>query len=299
MSAIDQLRGVWNIVPTPFLDDTSLDEDGVVSLVDFVVSTKVDGMTVLGVMGEVSRLSDEERRRVIELTVAHARGRLPICAGVSHASTDRSVAFAREAEALGAHSVMLAPPALAKPNDDAVRAHYAAVAGAITIPVVVQDHPASSNVWMSSEVLGGLVAASPLCRVIKLEEEPSPPKIRRLLAASPEAVVLGGLGAIMLLEELRAGASGTMTGFGYPDALVDIVARWFAGDVDGARAAFHRILPLVRFENQPGLNIAIRKEIYRRRGAMRSARVRAPGGQLDAGTLADLDDVLAHVPLPA
>ena len=103
----------------------------------------------------------------------------------------------------------------------------------------------------------------------------------------------------MLLEELRAGASGTMTGFGYPDALVDIVARWFAGDVDGARAAFHRILPLVRFENQPGLNIAIRKEIYRRRGAMRSARVRAPGGQLDAGTLADLDDVLAHVPLPA
>lgn len=299
MNGIERLRGVWNIVPTPFLDDASLDEESIGTLVDFVIGTGVDGMTVLGVMGEVGRLSDEERHRVLELTIDRAAGRVPICAGVSHAATDRAVAFAREAEALGAHSVMLAPPALLKPNDDAVRAHYLAVAAAIRIPIVVQDHPASSNVWMSAAVLGGLVAASPLCRVIKLEEEPSPPKIRRLLAASPDAVVLGGLGAIALLEELRAGASGTMTGFGYPDILVDIVRRWFSGDVDGARAAFYAALPLVRFENQPGLNIAIRKEIYRRRGALGSARVRAPGAQLDAGTLADLDDVLAHVHLPA
>jgi len=299
MTAMARLRGVWNIVPTPFHDDASLDEDGIRSLVDFVIGTGVDGITVLGVMGEVSRLSDAERRRIIELTVGHAEGRLPICAGVSHAATDRAVAFAREAEALGAHSVMLAPPALAKPNDDAVRAHYLAVADAVTIPIVVQDHPASSNVWMSTSLLAGLASATPRCRVVKLEDEPSPPKIRRLLAESPDVAVLGGLGAIMLLEELRAGASGTMTGFGYPDVLVDIVGRWFAGDADGARAAFHAVLPLVRFETQPGLSLAIRKEIYRRRGAMASARVRAPGGKLDAGTLADLDDLQRHVPLPA
>jgi 4-hydroxy-tetrahydrodipicolinate synthase len=300
MTAIDALRGVWNIVPTPFRDDGSLDEDGVRSMVDFVIGTGVDGITVLGVMGEVGRLSDDERRRVAELTIQHAAGRVPICVGVSHAATDRALTFAREAEAIGAHSVMLAPPALAKPtNDDAVLAHYRTVAGAVTIPIVVQDHPASSNVWMSAALLGAVAAASPLCRVVKLEEEPSPPKIRRLLAASPDVVVLGGLGAIMLLEELRAGAAGTMTGFGYPDILVDIVRRWFAGDGDGARSVFHAALPLVRFENQPGLNIAIRKEIYRRRGAMGSARVRAPGAPLDPGTLADLDDLLAHLQLPA
>ncbi|MEO8273810.1 MAG: dihydrodipicolinate synthase family protein [Chloroflexota bacterium] len=299
MTGIDQLRGVWNIVPTPFRDDASLDEDGIRSLVDFVVETGVDGLTVLGVMGEVGRLSDDERRRVIELTVEHAAGRLPVCAGVSHAATDRAAAFAREAQALGAHSVMLAPPALGKPSDDAVRAHFLAVAAAITIPIVVQDHPASSNVWMSTALLGGLAAASPLCRVIKLEDEPSPPKISRLLAEAPDVVVLGGLGAIMLLEELRAGASGTMTGFGYPDVLVDIVRRWFAGDADGARTEFYRVLPLIRFETQPGLSLAIRKEIYRRRGAIASARVRTPGGQLDGGTLADLDDLVAHVKLPA
>ncbi|HUQ44736.1 MAG TPA: dihydrodipicolinate synthase family protein [Candidatus Limnocylindria bacterium] len=299
MTGIDQLHGVWNIVPTPFRDDASLDEESIGSLVDFVAGTGVDGMTVLGVMGEVGRLSDDERRRVIQLTVERAAGRLPICAGVSHAATNRAVAFAREAEALGAHSLMLAPPALLKPSDDAVRAHYLAVADAVTIPIVVQDHPASSNVWMSTALLGELAAASPLCRVVKLEEEPAPPKIRRLLSGAPDVVVLGGLGAIMLLEELRAGASGTMTGFGYPDVLVDIVRRWFAGDVGGARAAFYRVVPLVRFETQPGLSLAIRKEIYRRRGAMRTARVRAPGGQLDRGTLADLDDLLQHVEHPA
>jgi 4-hydroxy-tetrahydrodipicolinate synthase len=299
VSAIEQLRGVWNIVPTPFRDDASLDEESIGSLVDFVIGTGVDGMTVLGVMGEVGRLSDDERRRVLELAVAAAAGRIPVCAGVSHAATDRAVAFAREAEALGAHSVMLAPPALAKPNDDAVRAHYAAVAAAISIPIVVQDHPASSNVWMSTALLGSIAAASPQSRVVKLEEEPSPPKVRRLLRESPDVVVLGGLGAMLLLEELRAGASGTMTGFGYPDILVDIVRRWFAGDVDGARATFYGAAPLIRFENQAGLNLAIRKEIYRRRGAIRSARVRAPGGQLDAGTVADLDDLLSHLELPA
>jgi 4-hydroxy-tetrahydrodipicolinate synthase len=298
MSAIDQLRGVWNIVPTPFRDDGSLDEASIVTLVDFVIGTGVDGMTVLGVMGEVGRLADEERRRVLELAVAHAKDRIPVCAGVSHAATDRAVAFAREAQALGAHSVMLAPPALAKPNDDAIRAHYLAVANAITIPVVVQDHPASSNVWMSTALIASIATASPLSRVIKLEEEPSPPKIRRLLRASPDLIVLGGLGAMMLLEELRAGASGTMTGFGFPDVLVAIVRRWFAGDIDGARSAFYRVAPLIRFENQPGLNLAIRKEIYRRRGAISSSRVRAPGGQLDAGTVADLDDLLEHLDLP-
>jgi 4-hydroxy-tetrahydrodipicolinate synthase len=299
VSAIDELRGVWNIVPTPFREDASLDEDGIRSMVDFVIGTGVDGMTVLGVMGEVGRLSDDERRRVLELTVDRAGGRLPVCAGVSHAATDRAVALARDAQAMGAHSVMLAPPALARPNDDAVRAHYLTVAEAVTIPIVVQDHPASSSVWMSTAVIAGIAAAAPHCRVVKLEDEPSPPKIRRLLAQSPSSLVLGGLGAMMLIEELRAGAVGTMTGFGYPESLVDIVGRWFAGDTDGARAAFYRIAPLVRFENQQGISLAIRKEIYRRRGAMASAHVRAPGARIDPETSKDLDFLLDHLGLSA
>lgn len=101
----------------------------------------------------------------------------------------------------------------------------------------------------------------------------------------------------MLFEELRAGAAGTMTGFGFPEILVDIVSRYRAGDHEGAREAFYRALPLIRFENQPGINLPLRKHIYRRRGAIASERVRQPAPGLDPGTLDELDAILAHLGL--
>jgi 4-hydroxy-tetrahydrodipicolinate synthase len=192
---------------------------------------------------------------------------------------------------------MLAPPVLGRPNDDAVLAHYLAVAAATDLPIVVQDHPASSGVHMSVDLLATIADRAPACRVVKLEDEPSPPKIGRLRAARPDIRILGGLGAIMLIEELRRGAVGTMTGFGFPELLVEIVGRFRSGDESGARAVFHRILPLVRFENQPGLNLAIRKHLYQRRGAIATARVRAPGPVLDPGTIADLELLIESVGL--
>ena len=296
MIDLARLEGVWNIVPTPFLDDGSLDEASLPVLTRFVASCGVDGMTILGVLGEAAKLSDDERHQVI-VGVLAAAGDLPVCVGVTHAATDRAIAYARQAEAAGAHSVMLAPPALARPNDAAVLSHYLAVASAVDLPIVVQDHPASSGVYMSVDLLATIAERAPSCRVVKLEEEPSPPKVGRLLAARPDLRILGGLGAIMLLEELRRGAVGTMTGFGFPEALVDIVARFRSGDEAGARAVFHRILPLIRFENQPGLNLAIRKHLYQRRGAITTARVRMPGPTLDPGTIADLDLLLESVGL--
>jgi 4-hydroxy-tetrahydrodipicolinate synthase len=297
-AGIERLEGVWTIVPTPFRPDGSLDTDSLPTLTRFIADRGVDGMTILGVLGEAGRLGDEERDQVIDGILAVAAG-LPVCVGVSHAGTDRAVTFARRAEAAGAHSVMLAPPALARPNDAAVVAHYRAVADAIGIPVVVQDHPASSGVTMTVDLLTTIADASPSCRIIKLEDEPSPPKIGRLMAARADLRVLGGLGGIMLVEELRRGAVGTMTGFGFPELLVEIVGRFRAGDEAAAQATFHRIMPLVRFENQPGLNLAIRKHIYRRRGAIASERLRAPAPTLDPGTIADLDAILDALGLAA
>jgi len=291
------LQGVWNIVPTPFVDDGSLDVPSLSTLTDFVIDRGVDGMTILGVLGEAAKLTDAERSTVIEAVVDRAAGRVPICVGVSAPSTARAIGYAREAQERGAHSVMLAPPQLARPNDAAVRAHYLAVADAIELPVVVQDHPASSGVWMTAELLLELAAANPRLRVIKLEDEPTPPKAGRLLAADPSLRILGGLGGQMLIEELRRGCAGTMTGFGYPEILVDIVRRYRSGDHEGATMAFHRACPLIRFENQAGLNLPIRKLIYQRRGAITHARVRAPGPALDPGTIADLDDLLARLGL--
>jgi 4-hydroxy-tetrahydrodipicolinate synthase len=297
MSGIEALRGVWNIVPTPFLPDGAVDDASIGGLVRFVRATGVDGMTILGVLGEAGRLGDLERARVQELVLAESGSTIPVCVGVSHASTDRAVAFAREAQTAGAHSVMLAPPPLARATDAALRRHYLAVAEAITIPVVVQDHPASSGVQMTVDFMLALGAEAPSCRVIKLEEEPTPPKAGRLVAGSPDVVVLGGLGGEMLLEELRRGTHGTMTGFGFPEVLVAVVQHWNAGARDRAAVLFDRYATLIRFENQALLNLSIRKLVYQWRGAIAHSTVRAPGVPPDAATVDDLRDVLRRTGL--
>jgi 4-hydroxy-tetrahydrodipicolinate synthase len=199
------------------------------------------------------------------------------------------VAFAREAERAGAHSVMLAPPSLARPTDAALRRHYLTVTEAIGIPVVVQDHPASSGVPMSAEFMARLAEEAPRAGIIKLEDEPSPPKVRRLRELAPGLSIVGGLGAGMLLEELAAGADGTMTGFGFPEVLVAIVRRWFGGDADGAAQLFDRFATLIRFENQPFANLAIRKHVYAMRGAVAHPTVRQPAAPLAPVTVEALD----------
>ena len=293
----DPLGGVWNILPTPFTAAGDLDIAGIGRLTEFVIGTGIDGLTILGVMGEAHKLSDADRTAVIEASLAAAGGRRPVCVGVSHAATDRAVAFAREAASLGAHSVMLAPPGLTKPSDAAIRRHYLTVAGATDLPIVIQDYPPASGVQMSVELIAALADEGPTLRTLKLEDEPSPPKVAAVLAVEPRMTILGGLGAIMLFEELQAGAAGTMTGFGFPEVLIEIVARFRSGNEDGARDVFYRHLPLIRFENQPGINLPLRKHLYRRRGAMASERARSPVAPLDGGTKVELDRILRHLGL--
>jgi 4-hydroxy-tetrahydrodipicolinate synthase len=295
----DQLSGVWNIVPTPFHPDESLDTHSIQTLTDFVIGSGVDGMTILGVLGEGAKLSDAERTTVIDDTLRHSDGRVPVCVTVSAASTFRAEAYAREARAAGAHSVMLSAPPLSRPNDEAVRRHYLRVAEAVPeLPVVIQDLP-TLGVWMSAELIGRMASEAPNLRVVKLEEEPTAPKVGRLLAVNPDLRVLGGLGGEMLIEELQRGAVGTMTGFGYPETLVTIVRDWRAGDMAAAVERFHRWMALIRFENQQLLNLPIRKHIYMRRGAIACDKVRAPGAALDDQTKADLDALLRRLDVPS
>jgi 4-hydroxy-tetrahydrodipicolinate synthase len=291
------LRGVWNIAPTPFHPDGSIDLASVARLVEFTIGCGVDGLTILGVLGEGEKLTEAERDRVIAATLEAAAGRLPVCVGTTHAGTDGCVAFSRRAVELGASAVMVAPPRLQRSSDAVLRRHYLAVADAVDVPVVVQDHPASSGVFMSVEFLARLGEEAPRCRFVKVEDEPSPMKIGQLLAANPALCLVGGLGGVMLLEELRRGAAGTMTGFGFPEILVQICRAWFGGRRDEAATLFYRYCPLMRFENQPRINLAIRKFIYHRRGALASPRTRFPAAELDAGTIADLDALLAHLGL--
>jgi 4-hydroxy-tetrahydrodipicolinate synthase len=294
----DFLTGVFNITPTPFHPDGSLDRASLTRLTQFTRDTGVNGMTILGVLGEADKLTEAERDQVIETAIAAAGPAFPICVGTTHSGTDGCIAYSRRAQALGAAAVMVAPPKLARTNDAALHRHYAAVAEAIEIPVVVQDFPpAVGGITMSPELIAGLAQASPRLVHLKLEDEPSPMKVSQVLAANAAVRIFGGLGGMMFLEELRHGAIGTMTGFAFPEILVAVQRAFRDGDADRAAAVFYRYCPLIRFENQPRINLALRKHIYHRRGVIASPRVRAPFSPVDDGTLADLDDLLTRLGL--
>ena len=275
MQDFSYLRGIFNITPTPFHADGEVDEASLARLTDFTIETGVNGMTIFGVLGETSKVSNVERAQIIAAVLEAAGDRIPICVGASHAATGCCVAYSKQAQAMGAKALMVALPKLGRAGDEALRRHYLAVAEAVDIPVVVQDHPPSSGVLMSVDFIAAIAEEAPQCRFLKLEDEPSPQKVSQVLKANPNVQVSGGLGGMMFLEELRHGAIGTMTGFAFPEILVDIYQKFSRGDVDGATAAFYRACPLIRFESQARINLALRKHIYHLRGAIASPYVRS------------------------
>lgn len=293
------LRGVYNILSTPFTPDGALDEASLRRLTEATIGMGVDGITILGVAGEAQKLLDAERRRVIEIVMEVNAGRVPIIIGTSRDGTDATVAACREAQALGAAGVMVAPPTFLQPGPALTR-HYERVAAAIDIPIVLQDFPPVNGVTLSPQAMADLVRAVPAITTIKLEDTPTPQRVAQTLALlDGQATIVGGLGGVYLLDELRRGASGTMTGFAYPEILVRIWRAWDAGDRDGAAATYYRYLPLLVFEGQPKLGVAIRKEILRRRGLIACARLREPGPRLDEGTRADLEETLRFLAIDA
>ena len=291
--------GIYHILATPFLDDGALDVEGVPRLVDAVLATGVSGLTILGIAGEAHRLTDEERRRMVDAVVKEVRGRVPVAVGVSASGTHLASGFAVMAREHGADAVMVAPPAGAR-NLDAVAEYYQAVAAAGRVPVVLQDEPVTTQVIMPPAFLARLVGDVDAAQAVKLEEAPTPPKITRLSALTPRPIpIFGGLGGVYFFEELSRGAVGAMTGFPYPEALRTIREHFVAGRRAEARSLFYRWLPLIRYESQPGsvpgTSMAIRKEILRRRGWLRTARVRPPAAALDAATLEELSEIIAAV----
>jgi 4-hydroxy-tetrahydrodipicolinate synthase len=284
-------------LPTPFAENGDVDEPSLRRVVDLFIGAGVNGVTALGVTGEVARLDEGERARVLEIVVDQVKGRIGVVAGTSADGTRTCIQLSRQAKAAGATAVMVSPPRMPKLNSEAVVRHYSALAEAVDIEIVVQDYPPISGYAMEPGLLARIAREIPRARTIKLEDPPTPFKTSRILdqAGDFEVRVFGGLGGVFLLEELMAGATGAMTGFAFPEILVKIVTRYRAGDVDGAADLFYRAVPLMRFEFQEGIGMAIRKEVLRRRGALSSAATRAPAAGLDRTTREALDRVMAWV----
>lgn len=285
--------GVVPILATPFHPDESLDLESLHALVRFMASLGVDGVTVLGVLGEANRLTDREREAVVRTAVA-ASGATPVVVGTSHPGTAATRELVAMAHACGARAAMVAPSAEAVPSDERVFDYFVRVGRDSPLPVVVQDHPASTQVHVPVPLLLRMVADIPSVAGIKEEAVPTPPRLRALKAGLPRPVpVLTGLGALYGLFDLEAGSDGFNTGFAFPEVLAAMVNAARAGDWTRARDVYTRFLPLIVFEQQPG--VAVRKEILRRRGLLGAAAVRHPGGGLPAGAAGQLDRLLGSV----
>lgn len=294
-------RGVYVIAATPFTDAGAVDFGSIDTLVEFYLRCGVDGMTILGVMGEAPKLSESESREVVTAFLRAVAGRVPVIVGVSNPGTAQLVALARHAMAAGGAGVMVqAIPGLR--TDDAIEAYVRGVMAALgpDTPVCYQDYPQLTGVYTSAQVFLRMVDDHPAIVMLKHEEAPGLRKLSTIRQACDgtkhrRISILCGNGGLHLPQEYRRGADGAMTGFAYPDMLVAVDRAIAGGRAEEAEDLFDLYLPLLRHEGQMGLGLALRKEILRRRGAIASAAVRAPGPKLDAHDLAELDSLMSRL----
>ena len=291
-------RGVYIIAPTPFDDEGRIDVRSIATMVDFYRDRGVTGITVLGMMGEAPKLTQAESLAVVR-HVLDAAGEMPVVVGVSAPGFAAMGELASAVMAAGAAGVMVAPPASVR-SDDAAVAYYrqASVAVGADTPMVVQDFPLITNVVLTPAVIGRIVEACPGVAMLKHEDWPGLGKITALRAQETAGrrriAILCGNGGLFLPEEMHRGADGAMTGFAFPEMMVDVVRLSAAGDVDRAADLFDAYLPLARYEQQPGMGLAVRKYVLARRGAIASAAQRQPGAGLTPEAVAEVERLLAR-----
>jgi len=291
--------GVFIIAATPFEENGALDLSSTDSMIDFYLGSQADGLTVLGMMGEAGKLSPEESTRFLNQVLARVAGRVPVVVGVSSTGTDNLIAFAHQSMDAGAAGVMITPLSTLRTEEQVV-AYFAEIGARLDsdVPVVLQDFPQSTGVFLSVPTIERIIECCPQVVCFKHEDCPGLGKlssVRRNDAKRRRVSILVGNGGLFLPQELARGADGAMTGFSYPEMIVGVCRAFKSGKADEAEDLFDSYLPLVIYESQPGFGLATRKEVLRRRGAIRSAHVRAPGPKLGADDHAELGSLLRRL----
>jgi 4-hydroxy-tetrahydrodipicolinate synthase len=291
----ESARGVYLIAVTPFASDGALDLDSTDRMVDAYLERGVDGLTILGIMGEASKLTAEESRIFARRVVSRVNGRVPVIVGASAPGFAPMRELTLSVMEMGASGVMVAPASTLR-TDDQIVAYFDMVGETLgaDVPWVLQDHPVATGVQMSTGVVLKIMKNCPTCVMLKHEDSPGLAKLGAIRAASDRgdvrrvAILAGNGGGLFLPEELSRGADGAMTGFAYPEMMVGVCRAHAAGDIGTAHDIFDAYLPLARYEQQSGVGLAVRKHIMAARGMIASATVRRPGPGLSASDIADI-----------
>lgn len=293
-------RGVYPVAVTPFNEAQAIDYSSVDRLLDFYIRCGAHGVTLLGILGEPTKLTDDEQIALARHVLRRVRGTLKVVIGVSKASALALQAFANEVMALGASGLMISPPATVK-HEEQLQGYFDLVTRYVgpQAPIVLQDFPRLTGVNISSPAMDRLIEAFPAITVIKHEEDGGLRKITHARTAEAQGrrrvAIWTGNSGLHLPQELARGADGANTGIGFPEILVATCKRYFAGDVTSAEDIFDSVLPVIRHEHQPGIGLAVRKEIYRRRGIIASAALRSPAPRLDAQDHNELSSLLQRL----
>ena len=271
--------GVFPIAPTPFNEDESLDLPGQQRVLDCMIDQGVDGICILANYSEQFLLTDKERNLLLELCLKHVAGRVPVIVTCSHFSTRVAVERAVRAEVAGAKMLMLMPPyhgAALRADEQGTFEHFAKIAEAISIPIMVQDAPLS-GVALSVNLLARMAKELPLVSYFKIEMPGTADKLRALIAVSGGMIAgpFDGEESITLMADLDAGATGTMPSAMLPDLIKPVLEQHLSGRRDEAAAQYARILPLINYENrQCGLRAT--KAAMLEGGVIKSDTIRHP-----------------------
>lgn len=274
-------RGIFVIVVTPFNEDLTLDEESLRRQVDFCIDAGAAGLVGPANASEFATMSDAERQEWIRIVTQQADGRIPVIAATTHGHKLPAVALSCYAQDVGVDGIMAMPPHILHPDADGCYDYFAALNDALSIPIFIQNFIGPIGTPMSAELLARMCRELEWVQYLKEETLPEPRAITRTLAAAGDACkgVFGGQGGIFMIDEWRRGACGNMPASQSTQVHVEIWRRLEAGDEDGARALFNRLLPLISFERMHG--VAVYKQVFLRRGIFTSTATRIPGKFLD------------------
>jgi 4-hydroxy-tetrahydrodipicolinate synthase len=292
-------QGVYAIAPTPFHEDGSIDDASTDRMVDFYQDVGCAGITILGIMGEAPKLDHAEALALVNRVIRRAA--IPIVVGVSAPGFAAMRSLARSAMDAGAAGVMIAPlPSLR--TDDQIVTYFTQAAEAVgpDVPFVLQDYPLTLGVIISPAVIRRIAMDNPSCVMLKHEDWPGLEKISALRRFQAQGTmrplsILCGNGGLFLDFEMERGADGAMTGYAFPDMLVDVVRLSKAGEREAAHDLFDAHLPLLRYEQQQGVGLAVRKYVMMRRGILASDSQRKPGSALSSAARSEVDYLLARL----
>lgn len=290
------VKGVFLIAVTPFSNDGVLDLASTDSMVDFYLGCGVAGLTILGILGEATKLTASESRTFVKQVLARVNGRVPVIVGASSPGFAPMQELTDSVMDMGASGVMIAPASTVR-TDEQIIAYFDMVNETLgdKVPWVLQDHPVSTGVQMSTSVVLKIIKNSPNCVMLKHEDSPGLAKLADIRVASARgdvkriSILTGNGGGLFLPEELTRGADGAMTGFAYPEMMVDVCKAHADGNIEKAHDIFDAYLPLARYEQQSGIGLAVRKHILAARGVIASATFRKPGPKLSPAQIADID----------